>query len=170
MKSAHTTFARKLIAAAMLAGFGFASFAQTATPPAPAPQARGEQRHHMDPAKVKAFVAKRQAELKAKLKITPAQEGAWSTYTAAHQPPADVGQRPSRADFEKLTTPQRIDKMREMQAKRSAEMDKRAESTKTFYAALTPEQQKVFDANAMRRHGDHHHRDGGRPGTPPAKG
>jgi protein CpxP len=57
-----------------------------------------------------------------------------------------------------LTTPQRIDKMKEMRTQRmadmSAAMDKRGEATKTFYAALTPDQQKVFDAQHAR-HGHH---------------
>ena len=34
----------------------------------------------MDPAKMQAWMDKRNAELKAKLKLTPAQEGAWTTY------------------------------------------------------------------------------------------
>jgi hypothetical protein len=51
---------------------------------------------------------------KEKLKITPAQEAAWTSFTAGTQMQAHKGPRPTRGDFEKLTTPQRIDKMREM--------------------------------------------------------
>jgi Spy/CpxP family protein refolding chaperone len=119
-----------------------------------------------DPAKMQAMMAKRQAEMKAKLKITPAQEGAWTSFTAAMQPPARMGGRPTpeqRAEFAKLTTPERIDKMRALRTERmtqmSAAMDKRGEATKTFYAALTPEQQKVFDTE-HKKHGPH----GGRGG------
>lgn len=129
--------------------------------------------HHMgrqDPAKMQARMAKHQAALKAKLKITPAQEGAWTSFTTAMQPPARMmGERPmagQRAEFEKLTTPQRIDKMREMRTQRmaemAAEMDKRGEATKAFYAALSPEQQKTFDAE-HRKMGEHRgrgHHDG----------
>jgi Spy/CpxP family protein refolding chaperone len=43
----------------------------------------------------------------------------------------------------------------ERMAEMTAAMDKRAEATKTFYAALTPEQQKVFDAQAMQGRGAH---------------
>jgi Spy/CpxP family protein refolding chaperone len=31
-------------------------------------------------------------------------------------------------------------------------MDQRGAATKTFYAALTPEQQKLFDAHEMKGH------------------
>ena len=133
--------------------------------------------HHMrgrhDPAKMQAGMAKRQAELKARLKITPAQEGAWTRFTAAMQPSARMmGERPTadqRAELDKLATPARIDKMRAMRTQRmadmTAEMDKRGEATKAFYAALSPEQQKTFDAEHMKmgRHegrGGRHHEGG----------
>ncbi|SFU72209.1 LTXXQ motif family protein [Polaromonas sp. YR568] len=173
-----------LVLAGLLATAGAGAMAQT-PPPAPAgspPVAGKPAGHHgdrmarHDPAKMQAWIAKRQAELKAKLKITPAQEGAWTSYTASMQPPAR-GARPTpeqRAEFDKLTTPQRIDKMKEMRTQRMAEMnaamDKRGEATKTFYAALTPEQQKTFDTE-HKKFGRHH---GGGPrghgGPAPQKG
>ena len=117
--------------------------------------------HHMgrhDPAKMQARMAKHQAELKAKLKITAAQEGAWTSFTAAMQPPARMmGERPmagQRAELDKLATPERIDKMRALRTQRmtemNAEMDKRGEATKAFYAALSPEQKKTFDAEHQK--------------------
>lgn len=131
----------------------------------------GERMGRHDPAKMQAWIAQRSAELKARLKIAPAQEGAWSTYTAAMQPPAGMGMkgmRPSpeqRAGFDKLTTPERIDKMKALRTQRMAEMntrmDQRGHATKALYAALTPEQQKTFDAEQQQRghhggHGRHH--------------
>jgi Spy/CpxP family protein refolding chaperone len=107
-----------------------------------------------DPAKMQAHMQKRQADLKAKLKLTATQEPAWTTFSASMQPPAH-GPRPDKAAMEKLTTPERIDKMRALHAERGAHMDKRAEATKAFYAVLSPEQQKVFDANTLRHHGGH---------------
>ena len=66
----------------------------------------------MDPAKMQSWMDKRNASLKAVLKLTAAQEGAWTTYTAAMTPPVGMmGTRPDRAEMEKLTTPERIDKM-----------------------------------------------------------
>lgn len=87
--------------------------------------------------------AERQARLKADLKITPAQEAAWNAYVARSTPtppkaaPAD--------DWSKLTTPQRLDRMQALKAERDAAMGKRIDATRSFYAQLTPEQQKVFD-------------------------
>jgi Spy/CpxP family protein refolding chaperone len=153
-----------LILVGIMATMGLAATAQPVVPPVPSaapaqpgPQA-GERRH--DPARMQARFAQRQAALKAKLKITPAQEGAWSSYSAAMQPPARSGaNRPDRAalraELEKLSTPERIDRMRTLRSQRmsemSAAMDKRGEAIKTFYAALNPEQKKVFDSLPMGR-------------------
>ena len=106
------------------------------------------------------------AALKEKLKLTPAQEGAWNTFAQAQQlPPAPPpGARMNRDEFAKLTTPQRLDLMEKRRTERSAMFTKRADATRTFYAGLTPEQQKTFDAESMRRFGPgdqgghpHHH-------------
>jgi protein CpxP len=163
-----------LVLAGLLATVGAGAMAQTpsAAPAGSPPVAgkpagpHGDRMARHDPAKMQAWIAKRQADLKAKLKITPAQEGAWTSYTATMQPPAR-GARPTpeqRAEFDKLTTPQRIDKMKELRTQRMAEMnaamDKRGEATKTFYAALSPEQQKTFDAEHKKhgpRGGPRHH-------------
>lgn len=155
---------KHLIAAGLLAVLGFAAIAQT-PPPAPAPgaqsapMARGERHGKFDPAKMQERMAKRQAALKQKLQLSPAQEGAWSAYTAAMKPPANM-QRPDRAEIAKLSTPERIDRMRALRTARIAEMDKRGDATKTFYATLTAEQKKVFDAEKVRGHGrgGHHGR------------
>lgn len=125
-----------------------------------------------DPAKMQAWVAKHQAELKAKLKITASQESAWTAYTTAMQPPASMGQRPmhdQRAEMDKLTTPERIDKMHALQTERMTEraamMKKHGDATKALYAALSPAQQKTFDAEHTnhKHHGEHkdrHHAQG----------
>jgi len=108
-------------------------------------------------------MAQRLADLKQKLQITPAQEGAWTAFTTALQPTQPM-QRPNRDEFAQLTTPERIDRMRQLRNQRMAEMDRRGDATKTFYAALTPAQQKVFDAQTLRGpwgqgepRGGHHH-------------
>ena len=145
---------KSLVAAGLLATIGIAASAQSAAPTTTDGKPAHHAMHQRDPAKMQAFIAKRQAALKAKLAITPAQESAWQTFAASMQPPARTGTRMTREDFAKLTTPERIDQMRAHRAERQAAMDQRAEATKTFYAALTPDQQKVFDANTMRpRHG-----------------
>lgn len=65
-----------------------------------------------------------------------------------------------RAEFEKLSTTARMDRMTAMAEARHARMTARAEAIKHFYAQLTPEQQKVFDAEALpqRQHRGHQHR------------
>lgn len=156
------TVFKPLLLTGLLAALGFTAFAQGMGPGGGA--ARGEMmgqggpaqyqgERRANPAKRQAWMARRQAELKAQLKLTAAQEGAWTTYVAAMTPPAKpLGQRLNRADLEKLTTPERIEKMRALHAQRDAERDQRAEATKVFYAALTPEQQKVFDTETARFH------------------
>lgn len=121
--------------------------------------------HHsqMDPAKMQAKMDQRHAALKAQLKLTAAQEAAWTSYTTAMKPPPSMmAKRPDPADMAKLSTPERIDKMKTLRAQHmsdmTAAMDKRGEATKAFYAALTPEQQKVFDASAMQGPGAGHGR------------
>jgi hypothetical protein len=109
--------------------------------------------------------AKHLADLKAKLKIAASQETAWGTFAEAMKPPADMmNKRPDRAEMDKLTTPERIDKMRAMHKEQmitmEAAMDKRAEATKTLYAALSAEQKKTFDAEyaKMDKRGSEQHR------------
>lgn len=164
---------KTLAAAALLATLGLGAIAQTpATPPAQPGQEmahRGMMRG--DPAqwreRMERRMAERQAYLKQKLAITPAQEGAWTAWTATMKPPAQAMQRPSRQEFANLTTPERIDRMRALRAERQKSMDQRMDATKTFYAALTAEQKKVFDQESMRflggkRGGMHRrHHDGG---------
>jgi periplasmic protein CpxP/Spy len=145
-------YPQHLILAGLLATVGFGINAQTAPGAISGPGMMREHHARFDPARMQERIARRQAELKQKLQITPAQESAWTTYAAAMLPPANL-QRPERGEFDKLTTPERIDRMRAMHAARAAEMDKRADATKAFYAALSPEQKKVFDSEtAPRRH------------------
>lgn len=110
--------------------------------------------HHMNPARMQARMDQHAAELKVRLKLTPAQEGAWTTFVAAHKMPADMmAKRPDRAALEKLTTPERLERMKALRSQHTTAMDQRDEATKTFYATLTPEQQKVFDASTTPKQG-----------------
>lgn len=157
-----------LVLAGLMASAGFSVYAQT-TPAAPAgsPPAHMQDggRHRMDPAKMEQMMAKRSAELKAKLKITPAQEGAWTAFTTAMKPTErGMDPRPDGAALANLSTPERIDKMRALRTQHTndmtAAMDRRDEATKTFYASLNAEQKKVFDAEHAPM-GDRHGRDRG---------
>lgn len=120
-----------------------------------------------DPARMQARMDARHAALKTQLKLTPAQEAAWTAYVANHKPVAGMlGMAAAMPDLAKLTTPERIDKMNELRAQHlgemTAAMDQRAEATKTFYAVLSPEQQKVFDAQTMQGWGSHRGMHGGK--------
>lgn len=171
---------KPVLLAALLASAGMAAHAQA---PAGGMMAAGgpmmheggmrhERMGRMDPAKMQAWIDKRLADLKAQLKLTPAQEGAWTTYAAAMKPPTDLmkTRQAQHEEIAKLPTPERIDKMKALRtqhmSERNAAMDQRGEAIKAFYATLTPEQKTTFDAQTLRHHG----RGGPHEGkAPPAK-
>lgn len=154
---------RNLIAATLVAALGIGAAVQAQTPPVAPSQGRPDPaRMEQFRAKMEQRMAQRLGELKQKLAITPAQEAAWGTWTAALKP--TPRQRVDRAEIERLTTPERIDRMRALRAQRNADMDKRMDATKAFYAQLSAEQKKTFDAESLRflkggkggRHGGGH--------------
>lgn len=164
-----TSYLKPLLIAAMLAGAGITTTSALAMG---GPHGQGPMGQHqrMDPARMQQMMAERLADLKARLKISPAQEPAWNAFVASMQPPAGQGprmdpqaRRQMHEEMAALSTPQRIDRMNAMKAERDAQRARRQEATKAFYAALTPEQQAVFDARAM--HGKRHGGDGGRHGA-----
>lgn len=133
-------------------GLAGAAGAQTAAPAAPVASPAGHGQHG-DPAKwaekMKERLAKHQAELHDKLKITAAQEPAWKTFTDAMSPgamPAHTDQK----ELDKLTTPERMEKRLDKMKEHLAKMQTRLAALKTFYAVLTPEQQKIFDESHRR--------------------
>lgn len=77
------------------------------------------------------------AHLHDALNLTAAQEKSWLQFHSAVRPMHD-GNRAGAKDFEKLTAPERADKMAEMSAKHAAAL-------KTFYAVLTPAQRHIMD-------------------------
>ena len=172
MKSTLPTAFKRLLAVSAMAMIGTAALAQADAPPPPAPHERvhqaqrGEGPGRPDPRQFAEHMQRRQAELKTKLAITPQQEGAWSSWTQALKPQKDVQRPDPRAEREalaKLTTPERIDRMRALKAQRDMQATQRGEATKAFYAALSPEQQKVFDDQTLRM-GPHGGPGGPRPG------
>ena len=156
------------------AAFACAAFAQAPQPASAAPVAQaqaapvdGKQTARMDREKrmerMQAHRAQRLAELKQKLRLESSQEGAWNSFAAAQQRPArPAGQaRAEREAFAKMTTPQRLDRMQARHAERGARFTELMTATRNLYAALSPEQQKTFDAETLRfghrGHGHHHH-------------
>lgn len=101
--------------------------------------------------------AKRMADLKQRLQIISAQEGAWNQLVSAMQPPArQPEQGAGRNALERLTTPKRLDRMQAIQTERQNRMAARNQAIKQFYSQLSAEQQKVFDQQTARGHGPEH--------------
>ena len=144
----------RIAAAAVLAALALPVLAQPAPSDAPAAGAPAQQARKPGDLQERhqARMAQRANAFKAQLKLTPEQEPAWTAFMAAMQP-AQRTARLDPADMEKRTTPERIDRMRALRAQHAAEADRRGEATKTFYAALTPEQQKTFDSRGQNMRG-----------------
>ncbi|MCX8517827.1 MAG: Spy/CpxP family protein refolding chaperone [Rhodoferax sp.] len=177
MKTRFQTRARAVVlatlAAAAMASASSAAFAQ---------MDGGMMRHlgmNHDPAKMAQVHERHLAELKAKLQLTAQQEAAWNSFADSMKLPAvAMDKKPEDkksewAALQQLPTPERIDRMRALRKEHMAAMetamDKRAEATKVFYAALTPTQQKVFDAQHMQMIQMMHNRKGGmRDGNKPS--
>ncbi len=170
-RSLHSTFVAGACAALLALAGTSAAVAQQASPAAAFNAAASSQDAHaqwrsMTPEQRQQARQQRHAQkaaaLKQKLALTPNQENAWASFQQAMEPAGQARAHGQRPDWKQLTTPERIDRMRELRAQRMAEQDRRGDATKAFYAALQPEQQKTFDAEAMRmmgqfgRKGGHH--------------
>lgn len=162
----HPTLLRHSVTwlvAAALGGASLSVWAQTA-PPAAAPQAGARPMHGQMMQGMKARHEQHLQELKAKLQLSAEQEPAWSAFTSAMAMPA---QRPARADWSEvanLSTPERIDRMKALRQQRqtemNAQMDRRGQASKAFYASLNDEQKKRFDDETrkhMTQRGEHGH-------------
>jgi hypothetical protein len=105
----------------------------------------------------------RQAELKARLKITPAQESAWAQFVQAIRPPQSPPQpqmdREQMRAMMQLSAPQRMEKMmahhEQVQAQMNQKMHEHLEAVKAFYPQLSSEQQKEFDRFTMHHNRKH---------------
>ncbi len=161
MKS-KASFTKRAVLVGLLAGSGILAASAYATADRESAGKPGcEARHAMKANQREAHHTERMAGLKDKLKLAPEQEAAWNAFAEASQPgPRHMGadREAIRSEFEKLNTPQRLDRMLAMAEVRRARMAERVAATKAFYAQLSPEQQRVFDAEAMpERHLGHRH-------------
>ena len=93
----------------------------------------------------------RQTALREKLKLTAQQETAWKKF-AASTPMAKMD-RPDPDEMEKLSEPQRMEKMLEHMRAMEKNMTTHLAALKEFYAVLSPEQQKAFDDEMPGRGG-----------------
>lgn len=101
-------------------------------------------------AKFQEMVAKRQAALHDKLKLTAAQEPAWTAFVAATTPQFPA--MPDHGAAASMTAPERMEKHLEMAKQHLATQETRLAAVKTFYAVLTADQQKIFDQAAKEHH------------------
>ena len=159
------SFAKKSMVAATTSlvalTFAAVAFAQT-PPPGPGPGGPGRDAQFME--RMKARMEARQAErakaLHDVLRIRADQEGAFQAFNTAMHPARDhKGPRGPRADGQGAppaleTTPQRLDKMAMRLHEREQRMETRITAIKTFYAVLSPEQQRTFDSLPMLRGGE----------------
>jgi hypothetical protein len=147
---------KTLVSGLMAAGFSAAAFAAPAMPDHAGTEhggTPGMQQQHRG-GNWQEHIARHQATLHDKLKLTANQEAAWKNYIAAATPPAPPT-RPDRAEWEKLSAPERMEKMLAMMKEREAHMATQLQAMKTFYATLSPLQQQIFNDNVgfRPRHG-----------------
>ena len=105
-----------------------------------------------------AMAATRLAEFKATLKITAAQEPAWSKFEATMRQQAEARQAmrtTMQAQMKDGKAPADMSAQRDAMQKLRAERD--AARTELF-AVLTPEQKALADRQGQGRHGRHGHR------------
>ncbi len=89
------------------------------------------------------------------LKLTSAQEAAWSAYTRAIAPNPEVEARHRATDamLGSITTPRRIALIAATMAADEADFRKQGAAVSAFYDQLTPAQQKTFDAETLPSRG-----------------
>jgi hypothetical protein len=142
-----------------------ASLAQEPPPSAPPPPA--EARHGSWAEHGRERAEARARALHDILNIRPDQDAAFQAFIAAMKPPAGHEGMPDHPDMDEmdhLTTPERLDRMAARMADHEAEFQRRAAAVKAFYAALTSNQQRAFDAlPGMMGMGDHGGEDHGGP-------
>lgn len=154
------TFKRKisfLLPIALLASVSLSAFAQNQAVPMPPgpmslhgkpPQLTEQQKSQMQAKRAERREKKLQ-ELKVFLQLQGSQETAWSNFYAEMQKTMKKPVRMKHEELEKLTTPERIEKMKAMKAERDALFNQRMAAVTTFYSSLNPQQQKVFDTQAL---------------------
>ena len=146
MTSLRRLLSATALAAAALAGVGLVQ----ASGPHPDERSHSHAHGAKDSERGAKGFERRMTELKSKLQLTPAQEGAWTKFAEAMRPAA-TAPRPDHEAMMKLPTPERIDQMRALHQQHTAQMDQRGEAAKAFYATLTTEQKKRFDEQTARR-------------------
>ncbi len=109
-----------------------------------------------------AMMKQHMEDMKTILRLRPDQEPALAAFMASHHTGMKAMHGPGgmhggpgmmKGPPEPRTTPERLEQMAKHEAAMSAERDKGRQALAKFYAALSPEQQKVFDAVQRLQHG-----------------
>jgi Spy/CpxP family protein refolding chaperone len=154
------TIRKNVLIALTVLGMGTVALAAHAEDTTAAPAA-GRHGHVVNKEQMQAKMAdmwaKRQAKLHDLLKLTAAQEPAWTTYQGAIKPVPHTGEH---TDLASLSAPDRLSKMIEMAKQHTTAMEGHLAALNTFYATLTSEQKAIFDANTMGGAKAPHHRMG----------
>ena len=120
-------------------------------PGGPPPGARGDEHRKM----FENMEHRREQRLHDLLQIKPEQEAAFRTFVSGLEAarsergkgPGQAGARPEEP--KPLTTPERLDRAAQRLTEAQARLQKTSVVIKTFYAALTADQRKAFDAMPM---------------------
>jgi periplasmic protein CpxP/Spy len=129
---------RRIILALAPALLATAAVAQPGPPHGPHGPPTAEMKAHHE------AMRKQHAEdLKIVLRLRPDQEPALAAFMATHEPKKFERRLPAPGS---LTTPQRLDEMAKVEAEMDAHHKAARDGVAKFYAALSPDQQKVFDA------------------------
>lgn len=118
--------------------------------PAPPPGPHGTPGPEMK-ARHEAMRKQHAEDLKIILRLRPDQEAALTAFLGAHEPRKIERRSTSPGP---MTTPQRLDEMARLDAEMDAHQKASRDALGKFYAALSPDQQKVFDAlHRLKGHG-----------------
>ncbi|GHD55547.1 Spy/CpxP family protein refolding chaperone [Jeongeupia chitinilytica] len=143
-----------LVAALLL---GSAASAMAA-PPASAPDAaRGWGQHQrMSPEQWQQMTDARLAKMAEKLKITPAQQGAWDAYAKSFRD--TFTQPPARQKQDGIAAAEQLRQRAAMMQEHARRTLQLADATETLAKSLTPEQNKTLDAMVGRFGPGMHHK------------
>ena len=90
------------------------------------------------------------------LHLSASQEGAWQLYRSASDIPDRAQSRRRAASnlFRTLDAPHRMDLVAAEMRQELVDLEHQSQVLKAFYAALSPEQQRVFDERTLPPAGD----------------
>jgi Spy/CpxP family protein refolding chaperone len=155
MKFLKNTFFVGLTALSLATSAGaFAQQANSGSTPTPERAKKMEQMQQRMQQQMQAGMEKHRMQLHDKLKLTAQQEPAWKAFTDATSP-QHAGMHDAKGDHQamaNLSAPAMVEKMLERSKERMARQQQHLDALKTFYAVLTPEQQKILDDSHRRMH------------------